>query len=130
MENLTNVLLTAASQEPTGMDSLGAVIALIVISVGGLVLIGMGGMMAVGAIIGNRSYTTSWPDNYEHAFRGFEDRAGASQSKAWLVALVSGLFVLVAAVGISQGVEPDRRDLSKDMNMSNLTKKSATTDKK
>jgi hypothetical protein len=47
-----------------------------------------------------------------------------------VIGIVSALFVLVAAVGISQGVEPDRRDLSKDMNMSNLTKKSASTDKK
>jgi hypothetical protein len=129
MENLTNVLLSA-SQEPTSMDTFGAILALAIIVIGGLVLIGMGGMMAVGAIIGNRSFTTSWPDNYEHAFRGFEDRASASQGKAWLVAIVSGLLVLVIAVGISQGVEPDRRDLSKDMNMDNLTKKSKSADRK
>jgi hypothetical protein len=36
---------------------------------------------------------------------------------------ITAITVLVVALGIYAGVEPDHKDLSKDMNMSNLTKK-------
>ena len=66
---------------------------------------------------------SSWSREQEATFLVYEQRREESQKKAWAVALVSAAIFFVAAVGIYMGVEPDRRDFSKDMNMSNLTKK-------
>lgn len=66
---------------------------------------------------------SSWPREQEASFVVYEARAAESQKKAVTVAIVSGLIVFVAALGIYAGVEPDRTDIAKDMDMSNLTKK-------
>lgn len=70
---------------------------------------------------------SSWPREQESSFVVYEARNAESQKKAWVVAIATAAAVLVAAVGIYAGVEPDKRDISKDMNMSNLTKKSDKT---
>lgn len=105
------------------MASLGAVIALIVMSVGGLVLLALGGMMMIGAILPKRNAITSWPQAQEASFQSFEMRTQSSQGKAWAIALSSALGVFVIIVGITMGVTPEVKDISKTMNMSNLTKK-------
>ena len=56
------------------MASLGAVIALIVMSIGGLVLLALGGMMMIGAIIPKRNSITSWPQQQEASFQSFDQR--------------------------------------------------------
>ena len=66
---------------------------------------------------------SSWSREQESTFVVYEQRREESQRQAWIIALVSGAFVLVAAIGIYAGVAPDDKDLSKGMNMSNLTKK-------
>ena len=66
---------------------------------------------------------SSWSREQEASFVVYEQRREESQKKAWTMSLVAAVVVLVAAVGIYAGVEPDRRDVSKGMNMSNLTKK-------
>lgn len=66
---------------------------------------------------------SSWSRDQEATFVVYEQHREESQKKAWLFAGIAGAFVLVAAVGISLGVQPDIRDMGKDMNMSNLTKK-------
>ena len=66
---------------------------------------------------------SSWPREQEATFVVYENRYVESQRKAWMIAIISAAFVLVAAVGIYAGVEPDNKDLTKGMNMSNLTKK-------
>jgi hypothetical protein len=68
---------------------------------------------------------SSWPREQEATFVVYENRYVESQRKAWIIAIISAAFVLVMAVGIYAGVEPDNRDLSKGMNMSNLSKKKA-----
>jgi len=68
---------------------------------------------------------SSWPREQESSFVVYEQRYQESQRTAWMIAGVSALLVLLVAVGIYAGVEPDNRDLSKGMNMSNLTKKQA-----
>ncbi len=105
------------------MASLGAVIALIVMSVGGLVLLVLGLMMAIGAIMPKRNTITSWPQQQEASFTSFDQRSAGSQSKAWAIALSSAVGVFIVIVGIALGVAPDVKDISKSMNMSNLTKK-------
>jgi hypothetical protein len=66
---------------------------------------------------------SSWPRDQEQTFVVYEQRAIESQKKAFMVGLVAAIGVLVLALGIYAGVEPDKRDIAKDMNMSNLTKK-------
>jgi hypothetical protein len=108
---------------PTGLDFLAAVIVVIIISLSLLVLIGMGVMMAVGAVFSSRPLVTSWPDHEQHSFATFERRSTASNSQAWTVGLISGLVVLFLVNGIYFFVTPDKKNITKDMNMSNLTKK-------
>ena len=66
---------------------------------------------------------SSWPRDQEQTFVVFEQRAAESQKKAWTIGVIVSAVFFVFAIGIYAGVEPDRRDLGKDMNMSNLTKK-------
>lgn len=107
------------------MASLGAVIALIVMSVGGLVLLVLGLMMAIGAIMPKRNNITSWPQQQEMSFMSFDQRAAGSQGRAWMIALISAAAFFVLIVGITLGVKPDEKDIGKTMNMSNLSKKSS-----
>ena len=69
---------------------------------------------------------SSWPREQEATFVVYEQRAQESQKKAFVVGIASAAIVFVAALGIYAGVEPDRKDLSQGMNMSNLTKKQRT----
>jgi len=69
---------------------------------------------------------SSWPRDQEQSFVVYEQRTKESQSKAFMMGIVAAVIVFVAALGIYAGVEPDKRDLSNGMNMSNLTKKSKT----
>lgn len=76
---------------------------------------------------------SSWPREQEAAFVVYEQRNSDSQKKAWTIALAIAGVLFVAAVGIYKGVEPDHTDITKDMDMSNLTKKKTgapTPDKK
>jgi hypothetical protein len=73
---------------------------------------------------------SSWSREQEATFVVYEQRRSENQSKALIAAVISGALFFVVAVGIFLGVEPDRRDISKDMNMSNLTKKKDTVEKK
>jgi len=66
---------------------------------------------------------SSWPRDQEQSFVVYEQRAAESQKKAWLFGGICGAIVLVFMVGVYAGVEPEHKDLGKDMNMSNLTKK-------
>jgi xanthine/uracil/vitamin C permease (AzgA family) len=108
---------------PTGGDFLQGVIALIIFTIAILTLLGMGVMMAVGAMFSNRPLVTSWPEHQEHAFQPFERRGSSSNSQAWAVSLATAAVVMFGAIGIYFGVAPDRKNVAKDMNMSNLTKK-------
>lgn len=66
---------------------------------------------------------SSWSREQEASFVVYEQHRAESQSKALVAAVISGAIFFVATVGIYLGVEPDHRDISKDMDMSNLTKK-------
>jgi hypothetical protein len=112
----------------TATDNLMGVIIFITGIVALLVLLGLGTMMAIGAIFGKRQHVSSWPNEQEMAFYNYEQRNNASQSKAWGVSLVMAIAVFVIAVGIWAGVEPDKRDYGKDMNMSNLSRNKQTSE--
>ncbi len=103
-----------------------ATIATPIMIIAGLVLFGLAISLMIGAIMGRRGGTTSWPPQQEQSFQTFEQRASGSQSTAWIAALVSGAAVFVFAAGVYFGVAPEEKDIAKTMNMSNLTKKQKT----
>jgi hypothetical protein len=73
---------------------------------------------------------SSWPRDQEQTFVVYEERASESQKKATAIGVIAAIGMLVLALGIYAGVEPDRRDVTKDMNMSNLSKKSVKAEPK
>ena len=70
---------------------------------------------------------SSWPREQEQTFVVYEQYTQESTKKAFTIGGIAGAIVLFLMLGIYAGVEPDKKDLSKDMNMSNLTKKRAPT---
>jgi len=66
---------------------------------------------------------SSWPREQEQSFIVYEQRTQEASSKSLMAGIIAGAVVFVIAVGIYAGVEPDKTDYSKDMNMQNLNKK-------
>ncbi|MEP6862193.1 MAG: hypothetical protein ABJE66_16330 [Deltaproteobacteria bacterium] len=69
---------------------------------------------------------SSWPREQEQTFVVYEQHAKESQSKATMMGAIAAIGLFVLLVGIYAGVEPEHKDYTKDMNMSNLTKKHKT----
>lgn len=69
---------------------------------------------------------SSWPREQEQSFVVFEQKQAEDKRKALMFGGIAGAIVLVFMVGIYAGVEPDKKDYTKDMNMSNLSKKQKT----
>jgi hypothetical protein len=107
----------------TGLDTLASIVCVIVLGGSLLTLFGMGILMAINAIFSTRPLVTSWPNEQEHTFDPYERRSSASNSQAWVFSLISAGVVTVLAAGIYFGVAPEEKDVTKDMDMSNLTKK-------
>jgi hypothetical protein len=105
-------------------DRLGSILSLILGIVAFLALGGLAVVMTMGAFMPSKQPITSWPMEQEQTFYGFDQRNAQSQSRAWTFAIASGVTAFVLAFGIYKGVTPDIKDITKDMNMSNLTKKS------
>jgi hypothetical protein len=105
-------------------DRLGGTLAMIIGSVGILAIVGLLATSVINAFTASKSPVSSWPNELEHAFAGFDRRVSAAQSRAWTFSVVAGVLTFLFVFGVYQGVEPDRRDITKDMNMSNLSKKS------
>ena len=71
---------------------------------------------------------SSWPRDQEQSFVVYEQRANESSRTAFTIGISAAVVAFIAMVGIYAGVEPDHKDISKDMNMSNLTKKQTKKD--
>jgi flagellar biosynthesis/type III secretory pathway M-ring protein FliF/YscJ len=67
---------------------------------------------------------SSWPRDQEQQFVVFEQRQQESHRKAFMAAIIASVAFLVLALGVYAGVEPEHKDMTKGMNMENLTKKS------
>src|SRR5262249_2283571 len=113
------------STAATDLDYLAAIIVLIIFVISALTLFGMGILMAAGAVFSHRPFVSSWPNEQEHTFDTFERRSSNSTSQAWVLSILGDGVIGVFAIGVYFGGTPDRRDITKDMNMSNLTKKRA-----
>ena len=66
---------------------------------------------------------SSWPREQEQSFVVYEQQQAESQKKAYMFGGIIAAVFLVFAVGIYAGVTPEKKDLTKDMNMSTLSKK-------
>src|SRR5689334_19827078 len=107
---------------PTDLDTIASILVITILLGSLLTLFGMGLLMAVGAVFSHRPLVTSWPNDQEHAFEVFERRGSASNSQAWAFSLAGAVVLLLFATGVYFGVSPEKKDIAKDMNMSNLTK--------
>ena len=67
---------------------------------------------------------SSWPREQEQSFVVYEQRNSESSKKAFTIGGIFAAIWFVALVGIYMGVPPDHKDVTKGMNMDNLTKKS------
>ncbi len=66
---------------------------------------------------------SSWPPHQEASFQVYEQVREESQKRAWVIGgAVAGAFFFLL-IGISLAVTPHKVDMTKDMNMSNITKK-------
>jgi hypothetical protein len=111
------------STAPTDLDYIAAILVLLILVVSALTLFGMGILMAVGAVFSHRPLVTSWPADQEQSFSSFERRGSMSNAQAWGLSLAGAVVLTIFATGVYFGVSPDRKDITKDMNMSNLTKR-------
>jgi hypothetical protein len=118
-----NAAEAAAAHNVTTLDSIAGVLVFLILTVSVLTLFGMAILMAVGAVMSYRPLVTSWPSDQEHTFAPFERRGAMSNSRAWAISLGGSLVLTIFTVGVYFGVAPDKKDVAKDMNMSNLTKK-------
>jgi hypothetical protein len=66
---------------------------------------------------------SSLPPNEEASFIVYEQQMASASKSGFTFGAIAGAIVLLLGLGIYLGVEPKQQDLSKDMNMSNLTKK-------
>ena len=66
---------------------------------------------------------SSWPRDQEQAFVVYEQYGQESQRKAYMGGLIAGIAFLVLALGVYAGVEPEHKDMTKGMNMENLSNK-------
>ena len=65
---------------------------------------------------------SSLPADQEQSFVVYEQRMSEAQKKGVTVAVVTAIVVFMLAIGIYLGVKPDIKDVSKDFNMSNLSR--------
>ena len=71
---------------------------------------------------------SSWPRDQEQSFVVYEQKQAEDKRKALMFGGIAGAILLVFMVGVYAGVEPDKKDLSQGMNMSNLSKKQKAAD--
>jgi len=67
---------------------------------------------------------SSWPREQEQSFVVYEQRNSESSKKAFTIAGAIAAVWFFALIGIYMGVAPEHKDMTKGMNMDNLTKKS------
>jgi len=113
------VLALAAGGGPTVAAGLTATN----MSIGAIILLGLIVLLTTGALAG-RQLVTSFPPDQEQAFQGYERAARSAGSGAWIASFAAAAILTVFLVGVYFGVAPEMRDITKDMNMSNLSKKS------
>lgn len=108
---------------PTTLDFAASIFVLIIVVISGFTLLGTGVLMAIGAVFTKRPLVTSWPNEQEHTFTAFERRGSSASALAWVFSLLGGVLITLVAMVIYFGVPPEKKDVTRDMNMSNLTKR-------
>lgn len=118
-------VLAAVISITSGNTDIAAAIAIAVAVVAVLFIVGLVLVMGIGAIFSGRQLVTSWPQAQEAMFAPHEAAISKSAGIAWAGGLGAMLVVFGIIAGINLGVEPPKKDYTKDMNMSNISKKKA-----
>jgi hypothetical protein len=117
----------AGQLPPYTGDYIAAAFAIIVAGASILLIVGLSLVLAIPAIASRRELVTSWPQHAEASFQPYEQASARTGAFAWTLSLITaGAFFAIIAV-INLTVEPKKDDLSRDMNMSNVSKKGATS---
>jgi hypothetical protein len=106
-------------------DYIAAAFAIAVSATAILLLLVLVVVLAIPAIAGRRQLVTSWPHQAELMFEPYERAAGKTGGMAWAAGLGLGLaaFAIIGIINVI--IEPQSKDLTKGMNMSNVSKKTA-----
>jgi hypothetical protein len=68
---------------------------------------------------------SSWPPHQEATFQVYEQVRDERQRRAWVIGGIAAGTFFVVLMAIYLAITPHKVDLTKDMNMSNITKKAA-----
>jgi hypothetical protein len=120
------ISLVSPNPEPYGTGDVAA--AAFAIAIGGasiLLLVVLIIILGIPAIAGRGQLVTSWPHQAEMMFEPFERASRSTGGVAWAAGLGIGFATFAVLAGINLTVEPQSKDLTKDMNMSNVSKKAA-----
>ena len=109
--------------EPDGLDKLGAIVAMTVLLVGGVVLLGMGIWMIYKALTQPQSLQTSWNAAQEAQFESYAQVETQIHSKSWMFAFGGAALLAVVALGLYFGVAPEKDKMGDTMDMSTFDKK-------
>nr|HEX4312789.1 hypothetical protein [Kofleriaceae bacterium] len=117
------VMPAGTTHDPGSGDYLAGTFAIAVAAASVLMIVGLTLVLAIPAIFGRRQLITSWPQQTEMMFMPHEQAASRTGGMAWAAGLgVAGIVFAVLAI-VNLTVEPQSKDLTKDMNMSNVSKK-------
>lgn len=109
--------------EPTGLDKLGGVAALLIAITAGVVLLAMALWMIYKALTQSQSLQTSWNPPQEAQFESFAKVETEVHGKSWMFAFGGALLVAAVAMGIYFGVTPQKDKAGDSMDMSTFDKK-------
>jgi hypothetical protein len=106
-------------------DQIAAAFAITTSGAAILLVVGLVIVLGLPAIAGRRQLVTSWPHQAELMFEPYERAAASTGGFAWAAGLGVGIAAFAVIGIINVTIEPQSKDLTKDMNMSNVSKKSA-----
>lgn len=118
-----SLLLTAKKIEPTTLDWVGSIAALITLGLAGAVLLGMAGWMVYKALTQPQSLQTSWNPPQEAQFESYATVETSIHKRSWMFAFVGGAIMTVLALAVYFGVTPEKDKIGDTMDLSTFDKK-------
>ena len=115
--------LTAKKIEPTTLDWVGAMSAVIICITAIAILLGMAGWMVFKALTQPQSLQTSWNPPQEAQFESYATVETAIHKRSWTYAFAGAAAFTVISVGLYFGVAPEKDKIGDTMDLSTFDKK-------